>query len=165
MEPGGPAGGTAPKVVGNGVRGVFRFAFAFLALAMLNSCSPNIPSASEPILVRPVDLVRSYRDSRQTADDSYTGQMVLIPVTDGRVRGKELHWHVGSAEKPAMIVFEFAEDPTLPAGLVWVQGRCRGSIQDAGERELPEYTWHIIIAECRLVTRAANPPPAARFGP
>src|SRR5687767_8643260 len=107
----------------------------FGAIVLSVGCEP-IPPAPGPLIVRAPDLARSYRDSRRAADNAYTGQVILIPLNHYVRHGVELHWHLADREKPAVVVFRFAEIPNHVQGnTVWVQGTCEGPFHDGIVRE------------------------------
>lgn len=114
--------------------------------------SPDPPPA---FAVRPDDLARAYRDSPETADAAYRGQLVRLPAYHTERRAGRLVWSLGAASKcPPVIVLEFPGEPPRPAPGLWVEGRCLGATADGLARELPGYTFTIRVAGCRVI-----PPP------
>lgn len=81
-----------------------------------------------------------------------------MPVTDARASGSELHWHIGAPDRPAVLVFQFADHPKPPTGMIWVRGTCRGRVADSGEREL-HYEFHVLVTGCEVVSPPAMPKP------
>lgn len=110
----------------------------------------------EASVVRAYDLARSYHDGRRSAEYAYTGQTVTVPLRVYHVRGREIHWHLGDSNIPAVVVMELAEGGGVPAKaanhrVLWVTGRCEGRFDDGIGREFGGYGFHIRISGCRAV--------------
>lgn len=132
-----------------------RFAF-MLPLCLLVAC--RIPDPPGPLIVRPSDLAKAYRDSPSVADTAYLHQVLLLPCEHCRKDHTRLVWSLGAdADSPPVVVMEFAADaPTVTAGL-WISGTCQGRTNDTTKRELHGFVFTVRVAECRV---SPQPPPA-----
>lgn len=112
----------------------------------------SIPEPSSPLIVRPADLARCYRDSPIAADKAYTGQLIRVPMFHTERKDDRLVWSLGTESKyPPVIVFEFAGPLPAPALDLWVEGVCQGRTTDRLRRELPGYDFTIRVTGCRVV--------------
>lgn len=116
------------------------------------SCRPS--DVTGPTLVRPSDLASAFRDGPRI----YAGRVVIVPVGDWTIEGPAVHWHLlADRQYPAVLVFNFAESPALPAGgVVWIQGTCGERVRDDVYRGLPGYGFSVALHDCQLV-----PPPTS----
>lgn len=126
-----------------------------IGLVLVLGCE-QVPPASGPPIVRAPDLARSYRDTPRAADDAYSGQVVLVPLTHYVRRGEELHWHLADAQVPAVVVLVGEFPAHLPA-TVWVKGTCRGRVHDGHPREFTGYDFHVVLTDCSPVPPPATP--------
>lgn len=119
------------------------------ALAWCCAHEVEIPKFTTPELkmVRPIDLVESFRDS-----SAYAGVEVVVPVQVGSVLGNVVGWHVSRNDKPAAIEFRFVEHPTVkPGELVWIAGKCRGHEDDGLDRDSPRMKYKVVVEDCRIL--------------
>jgi hypothetical protein len=113
---------------------------------------PPVPADS--VIVRAVDLARLYRDDPAVADRAYKLQRVTVSLSHYVVRGNELHWHLGSADVPAVIVFTFSVAPIVHLDrtkAVWIVGTCAGWERDNIPRGLSGYDFRVRVTGCELV--------------
>lgn len=128
-----------------------RFAF-MLSLCLIVSCS--IPDPPGPLIVRPADLAKAYRDSPSVADTAYKHQTLLLPVEHCRQDHTRLVWSLGAAtDSPPVVVMEFGDTAPVPVAGMWVSGKCEGRVVDNVHRELPNYGFTVVIRGCRVVGR------------
>ncbi len=129
---------------------------ALLVVCLLSGC--GIPDPPGPLIVRPADLARSFRDSPSVADTAYRGQLLSIPCEHCRQDGLRLVWSIGrDVTSPPVVILEFIGPvPAVMAGL-WVEGRCEGRTVDNIRRELVGYTFIVRVIECRAVAPQSAP--------
>lgn len=120
-----------------------------LLLVVCLSVGCSIPPPAGPLIVRPSDLAKAYRDSPHTASTAYGGIVIRCPASGCRANGNELTWSLGSdAASLPVVVFQFIGDaPPISADL-WIQGVCRGRVDDGQSRELPGFTFHVVVEMC-----------------
>lgn len=109
---------------------------------------------SDAVVVRPMDLARSYHDSKRAADYAYNEQTITLCVRGYVVRDRAIHWHLGDQNIPALVVMELAEGEKIPATALnrtlWVTGRCEGRMDDGVKRDY-DYPFHVRVTACRAV--------------
>lgn len=112
------------------------------ALVRANSDAPT-----DAPIVLPMDLVRTYHERPKIAEKAYTGKRIAVQIRQYVIRGREIHWHLGDVNLPALLVFE-CDDVPEPAAILWVTGTCEGITKDGGRREFG-YDFHIRVSGCR----------------
>ncbi len=147
-----PGGGTQ---AGTALPSVFLLLLGFLsAIVFLKGCGPQ---PAGPFVVRPGDLARSYHDDPATAARAYDGHAVRLPLAGCRRTPTGYCWSLAATNiSPPVIVFDFAGP--VPAG-GWVEGVCRGRVEDADRREAAGYTFHVVIEGCRAIPPPPTPAP------
>lgn len=119
------------------------------ALAWCCAQEVEVPRLSTPEtkLVRPIDLVESFRDS-----SAYVGVHIVVPVRVGSIRENVIGWHLGKSDSPAAIEFQFPNAIVGKIGeLVWIEGVCRGRVDDGAERESPRVRYKVVVVDCHVI--------------
>lgn len=132
-----------------------------LIVVVLSGCETPLAPPAEPLAVRPLDLVQSYRDQNSIAKTAYDNITVCvsIPVGTYTTTDNSVRWHVASKEFSPVIVFLFNE-PIKPQGRLVIAGVCQGRIDDGVQREFSGVEFHITVAECKFVASPrASPAP------
>lgn len=95
-----------------------------------------------------MSLVRTYRDSRQLADDTWLNRPVRCTVPAGTytVTDRTLCYQTGMANTAPCIVFEFDTPPPTTGDIVIV-GTCRGIIRD-GHRRGQGVDFCVRVSDC-----------------
>lgn len=124
----------------------------YLAVVLLVGVGCSIADPPAPLVVRPSDLVRCYRDSPIAAGTAYTGQVIRVPLANAELAGNQLVWRLtANSDSPPVIAFDFAGPPPTPSPSLWVEGVCQGRTTDRLRRELPGYDFTIRVTGCRVV--------------
>lgn len=124
----------------------------YLSLVVCLFAGCNIPDPAGPLIVRPDDLAKSYRDKPDVADTAYTGQLIQLPADRCRQDHTRLTWSLGTDPKsPPVVILEFAGDAPQPCAGLWIQGRCSGRVDDDVKRELAGFNFTVVVRECRVV--------------
>lgn len=122
-----------------------------LLIAIFPGCKNGLPNPSEPMFIKPSDLVRSYKDNHDAAILAYSGFLIKAPLNDYVIDGQCIYWFLTTKKTGNYaIVFHFNSDITQKSGVLWVEGKCRDFVTDGIEREIPGYNFHVVITDCRL---------------
>lgn len=114
------------------------------------------------------ELALRYKDNRAGADLAFTGQRVtvLVEVFDRKADADPavLNYQIGygAVPYPPTVSFRFAPETKIPAGLkapCWVEGLCRGRVEDGKDRGVPGYTFTVVVTGCRIATPPIGPKP------
>jgi len=126
---------------------------ALLLVLLIAGCHPALESPTEPLGVRPSDLMQSYRDQTSAAQLAYDNVEITVRIRNYVVKGNEIHWHLGTNNYPASIVFVFF-DPIKADGSITIRGVCRGRYDDGKPREQAGMTFSVQVTGCQLVIPA-----------
>jgi hypothetical protein len=162
QQNGGHDPGVLPDVPPPSTGVKFSSGILVVLLLFAAGCETTVPPPMEPLAIRPIDLVRAYRDSPDVARVAYTGSPVIIPLTTYTKDGDHLLWHIGSPDYPPAIVCELAEPLPPTKAVVWVRGVCIGRVDDGIKRESPGVTFHVRVTDCRIAPPPSMPAPAPR---
>jgi hypothetical protein len=133
---------------------MFRFAFAIVVLPLVGSC--HRPAAGTTRVVSVAGLAQTYRDDPGSADILFTGQLVKVRLSNlvKHPDPLEIPWQpfYGAKPYPPTVVFRFDSAP--PPDLkppVWIEGTCRGRVDDDQDRGIPGYTFTVTITGCTVL--------------
>lgn len=126
----------------------------FLLFGLGGCQPPSLNAPVDPLSVRPLDLLQSYRDQPEVAKTAYNNIVVSITIQAYAIKGKEIYWYLGSRERPPAIVFSFTEDIPEPKrkGPLVIQGLCLGKKEDGKVREVPGINFTVQLTECQIVS-------------
>lgn len=98
------------------------------------------------------DLVREYRTDPDNARLTFTGHIVRVKVTTAKTAGRRVEWKLVYRDPPVepVLVFEFAE-PTHFKAPGWIEGVCRGRVDDGKDHGSKEHTFQVVVTESRVV--------------
>jgi hypothetical protein len=114
------------------------------------------------------ELALRYKDNPAGADLAFTGQnlIVLVEVFDRKKAADPttLNYQIGygAATYPATVSFRFDPKHPVPADLkapCWVEGLCRGRVEDGKDRGVAGFTFTVIVTGCRIATPPIGPKP------